>query len=228
MRRFTLKLLKTLKVLLKGSMSIVEIRSVIHSLTQVLATQVSIDARVQVNPNANTTISRIRAFIRINSPTFYGSKVEEEPLGFIDEVFKVFDAMGVSSQETAELAANQLKDVAQVWSSMLIPRIDISHSIHAKKFRSKSFSKLSKVSTSKTQEGKGGGSYVEKPLCSKCGKHDGKCLVGKGNCYGYGNSGHMKRYFPMINTQGREYSQAQASDSNLDAPKKNNFCALSS
>ena len=70
---------------------------------------------MQVNPNANTTISRIRDIININSPTLYGYKVEEEQLGFIDKVFNVLDAMGVSSQETVELAANQLNDVAQVW-----------------------------------------------------------------------------------------------------------------
>lgn len=41
----------------------------------------------------------------------------------------------------------------------------------------------SKVSTPKPQEGKGGGSYIEKPLNAKYGrKHDGKCLVGTGNC----------------------------------------------
>ena len=33
----------------------------------------------------------------MNSATFYGSKVEEDPQGFIDEVFKVLDDMGVSS-----------------------------------------------------------------------------------------------------------------------------------
>ena len=75
-----------------------EIRSDIHSLTQVLGTQVSRDARVQRNPNDNTTSSRIRDFTRMNPPTFFGSRVEEDPQGFIDEVFKVLDAMGFSSQ----------------------------------------------------------------------------------------------------------------------------------
>ncbi|WMV45709.1 hypothetical protein MTR67_039094, partial [Solanum verrucosum] len=59
--------------------------------------------------------SRIRDFTRINPLTFFGSKVEEDPQGFIDEVFKVLDVMGVSPQEKAELAAYELKDVAQVW-----------------------------------------------------------------------------------------------------------------
>ena len=42
-------------LIIEGSMSNVEIRSAIYSLTQVFSTQVSRDARVQVNPNANTT-----------------------------------------------------------------------------------------------------------------------------------------------------------------------------
>ena len=66
-------------------------------------------------PHASTTVSRIRDFTRMNPPTFYDSKVEEDQQGFIDEVFKVLDDMGVSSQENAELAAYQLKDVGQVW-----------------------------------------------------------------------------------------------------------------
>ena len=51
----------------------------------------------------------------MNPPTFFDSKVEEDPQGFIYEVFKVLDAMGVSSQEKVELAAYQLKDVSQLW-----------------------------------------------------------------------------------------------------------------
>ncbi|TMX04366.1 hypothetical protein EJD97_009392, partial [Solanum chilense] len=78
------------KVLIKeGAMSNIEIRKAIRSLTQVLATQVARDTRVQVNPNANTTSSSVRDFTRMNPPTFYGSKVEKDPQGFIDEVFKV-------------------------------------------------------------------------------------------------------------------------------------------
>uniref|UniRef100_M1DY98 Gag-pol polyprotein n=1 Tax=Solanum tuberosum TaxID=4113 RepID=M1DY98_SOLTU len=58
---------------------------------------------------------RVREFLRINPPEFYGSKVEEDPNGFIEEVYKVLVIIGVSSIEKAELAAYQLKDVAQIW-----------------------------------------------------------------------------------------------------------------
>ena len=73
-----------------------------------LATQVSRDTRVQVNPNVSTTASSIRDFTWMNLPIFFGSKVGEDLQGFIDEVFKVLHAMGVSSQEKDELAAYQL------------------------------------------------------------------------------------------------------------------------
>ncbi|XP_069145557.1 uncharacterized protein [Solanum lycopersicum] len=68
----------------------------------------------------------------MNPPTFFGSKVEEDPQGFIDEVFKVLDAMGVSYRKKVELVASQLKDVVQVWLAMLIPSMDISRlMVHA-------------------------------------------------------------------------------------------------
>ena len=49
----------------------------------------------------------------MNPPTFYGSKVDEDPQEFIVEVYKILYAMGVSSSEHAELATYQLKDVTQ-------------------------------------------------------------------------------------------------------------------
>ena len=53
--------------------------------------------------------------MRMKPPAFQGTKVDEDLQGFIDEVFKVVDAMGVTPREIAELDAYQLKDVAQVW-----------------------------------------------------------------------------------------------------------------
>ena len=44
------------------------------------------DARVQVNSNSSTTASSIRDLTRMNPPTFFVSKVEKDPQGYIDEV----------------------------------------------------------------------------------------------------------------------------------------------
>ena len=61
----------------KSVMSNVEIRFSIHSLTQVLATHVSWDYRVQVNPDAFTT-PKMRYFKEIIPPTLFISNVEED------------------------------------------------------------------------------------------------------------------------------------------------------
>lgn len=50
--------------------------------------------------------------IRMNPPKFYGSKVDEYPSGFIDEVYKVLAIIGVSSIEKVVLASYKLKYVA--------------------------------------------------------------------------------------------------------------------
>ena len=59
--------------------------------------------------------SRLRDFIRMSPPMFFGSRSDEEPSDFLDEVYNILYAMGMTSIEKAELAAYQLKDVAQTW-----------------------------------------------------------------------------------------------------------------
>ena len=51
----------------------------------------------------------------MNPPTFYGSKVYEDPQQFIAEDSKIHLAAGLSTSEKAELATYQLKDVDQTW-----------------------------------------------------------------------------------------------------------------
>lgn len=59
--------------------------------------------------------TRVWEFLRMNPPVFYGSKVGEDPNGFIEEVYKLLPIIEVSSIEKVELASFQLKDVAQIW-----------------------------------------------------------------------------------------------------------------
>ena len=42
--------------------------------------------------------------MRMNPPTFHGTKVDEDPQGFIDEVFKVVDAMVVTPSEKSRIS----------------------------------------------------------------------------------------------------------------------------
>ena len=83
-----------------------EFRTALTMLTNVVANQ--------VGRQASTPASRVRDFTRMNPPEFHGSKVDEDPQAFIDEVGKVVTIMGVTSVEKAELAAYQLKGVAQI------------------------------------------------------------------------------------------------------------------
>src|SRR5688500_5706594 len=84
-----------------------EFRTALTMLTNVVATQ--------AGRQASTPASRVRDFTRMNSPEFHGSKVDEDPQAFIDEVARVVTIMGATSEEKAELAAYQLKGVAHIW-----------------------------------------------------------------------------------------------------------------
>src|SRR5688572_17238643 len=84
-----------------------EFRTALTMLTNVVANQ--------AGRQAFAPASRVRDFTRMNLPEFHGSKVDEDPQAFIDEVSRVVTIMGVTSEEKAKLAAYQLKGVAQIW-----------------------------------------------------------------------------------------------------------------
>ena len=70
---------------------------------------------IPANPMANPKEARVWDFTRMNPPSFHGSKSDEDPQEFIDQVPKVIDIMGVTSIESAELASYQLQDVDYDW-----------------------------------------------------------------------------------------------------------------
>ncbi|KAF3680753.1 putative alcohol dehydrogenase class-3-like isoform 1 [Capsicum annuum] len=75
-------------------------------------------AVVPLQENGNLVATRIRNFVRMNPPEFYGSKVNEDPQLFIDEVRKMTQIMYVTEEESVELASCRLKDVAYDWVMM--------------------------------------------------------------------------------------------------------------
>ena len=59
--------------------------------------------------------SRLRNFTSMNPSMSYGSKANEDPQDFLDEVYKILFGISVTMGEKAELVAYQLKDVVQTW-----------------------------------------------------------------------------------------------------------------
>ena len=76
--------------------------------------------RPHVNQNARTMDSRLKDLTRMNSIMFNRSKVNEYLQEFLDKVYKILYAKGVTSNEKVELDSCQLKDVAQTWYTQWI------------------------------------------------------------------------------------------------------------
>ncbi|XP_049391403.1 uncharacterized protein LOC125855710 [Solanum stenotomum] len=184
----------------------------------------------------------------MNPPEFHGSKVEEDPQEFIDEVYKELVIMGVALVEKEELAVYQLKGVAQIEEEKVKERSreakraksgdgNFSHArFDGNKFRQSFFGQDSsnapskfknRVSYPKPQGGNGSGSSLPMSTCVRYGKkHEGKCLTGTDACFGCGKSGHKMWDCPMLTAKGREGKQALPIGSSSIAPKHNRLYAL--
>ena len=54
-------------------------------------------------------------FVSMNPSIILGSNVGEDLKEFLDGVYKVLSAVGVTSREKLELTLYQLRDVSQIW-----------------------------------------------------------------------------------------------------------------
>ena len=82
----------------------------------------------EVVPRAHQQVfimaSCLRDFTRMKPPTFYGSKVKEDPQEFIDEIYKILYSMGLSTGDKAELATYKLKDMSQALYVQCLYEVD--------------------------------------------------------------------------------------------------------
>ncbi|TMW86794.1 hypothetical protein EJD97_020878 [Solanum chilense] len=60
-------------------------------------------------------IARVHDFARMYPPEFLGSKTNEDPHNFLDEIKKIFEVMQVNGKYWVELCSYQLKDVSHIW-----------------------------------------------------------------------------------------------------------------
>ena len=59
--------------------------------------------------------SMLRDFVRMDPPIFLISKMGEYTQEFLDGMYKMLIAMGVTSKKKTELASYKLRDVSQIW-----------------------------------------------------------------------------------------------------------------
>ncbi|XP_055818591.1 uncharacterized protein LOC129887498 [Solanum dulcamara] len=92
-------------------------RGAIAMLTQLMAARSGNQSSPTLSSSSQepSAATRIRDFLRMNPPTFTGSKVDEDPQNFIDEMWKILKAMHATEIEGVELVSYQLKDVANIW-----------------------------------------------------------------------------------------------------------------
>ncbi|XP_049372500.1 uncharacterized protein LOC125837413 [Solanum verrucosum] len=181
-----------------------EFRSAIQMLAQTMMTHSSGE------PNVGMPALRVRYFMRMNPPEFYGSKIEEDPKEFIAESKLKEKNKEVKRDRTGDGNSSNARSDGQGRT----------------RFKQR-YSGQDSPNTSKFNQEKGGESSLPKPNCTKCGRnHHSRCLAGMDGCYGCGKSGHKMRDCPMLKAKGREGKQATPSGPNSNAPKQNWFYAL--
>lgn len=73
----------------------------------------------RVNATERTMTCRLRYFVRMNPRISIVSKVREDPQEFLNDVYNLLSAMGVTYIKKEELDSHQLREVAQVWCTFV-------------------------------------------------------------------------------------------------------------
>mgnify|MGYP003581466238 CR=1 FL=1 len=85
-------------------------------LTQLMAAQTSRQSSSTPSSESQEPPAEvwIQDFLRMNPPVLTGSKIDEDPQNFIDEVWKILKAIHATETEGVELISYQIKDVANI------------------------------------------------------------------------------------------------------------------
>ena len=71
----------------------------ITTQAQAITTQANMEVAPRENQHASTMAIHLRDFTRMNPFMYFGSKFDEDPQDFLDDVYKILFTMGVSTTE---------------------------------------------------------------------------------------------------------------------------------
>ncbi|KAF3632361.1 hypothetical protein FXO37_27514 [Capsicum annuum] len=156
--------------------------------------------------------TRVGHFIKMNPPKFTGTKVEEDPQEFVDEMEKICKVMHVDEVEGVELATYQLKNVVNqwytdwedakgksaeptVWGKFVEAFLDRFFSLELRVAKAEEFMNLKAPVTQ--SQGSVAQQHCTHPRCETCGKnHSGRCYFEGRNFYTSCKVGHLKKDYP--------------------------------
>ncbi|KAF3662284.1 Zinc ion binding, putative isoform 1 [Capsicum annuum] len=163
-----------------------------------------IQAAVPLQENGNLVVARIKNFMRMNPPEFFGSKAGEDPQLYLDEGLMTvneyclkFNQLSMYAPDMmADLRASMSKFVTRVSglvvkecrTAILIGDMDLTRlMMHAQKIKAE---KLKKRDINNKRARTGSQNSVSGRLSyltgAKWGKnHPGECLEGQKGCFGY-------------------------------------------
>ncbi|XP_033511183.1 uncharacterized protein [Nicotiana tomentosiformis] len=99
-----------------------DLRGAIQMFTQIVASQAQ---RLNATPTFSShqgdfVSSRVNQFLQLEPPVFTGTKPEEDPQAFNDEMYKTLRMMRATETEVVELASYHLKEVVYSWAARAV------------------------------------------------------------------------------------------------------------